>query len=179
MRGGREEVGEHEREEGGGRRGIERAVTDKTMVATWLARARQKPNGAQNENLGHLVAHSAPGAQIEFETQMLKFLAPFAPEYKNYRKMVKYLKKWLQNAWKIPLFSNKFPIPKGGRPLLKPPARGAFGAFSKQIWRYSVKKMWPAWTKLVDVRQAARTRCAKAPRAAATTLYLAKLKRVT
>ena len=93
--------------------------------------------------------------------------------------MVKYLKKWLQNALKIPLFSNKFPIPKGGRQLLKPPARGAFGAFSKQIWRYSVKKMWPAWTKLVDVRQAARTRCAKAPRAAATTLYLAKLKRVT
>ena len=114
-------MGEHEREEGGGRRGTERAVTDKTMVATWLARARQKPNGAQNENLRHLDARSAPGAQIEFETQMLKFLAPFAPEYKNYRKNGKISEKMASKCFENPFVFKQISHPQRRTPTFETP----------------------------------------------------------
>ena len=86
----------------------------------------------------------APGAKVEFETKMFKYLAHFGREYKNYNIMVEITKKkWLENTLNKPSFSKTFPLQRGSPPL-EIPAPRAFGAFSKQIWRFSLKKMWLA-----------------------------------
>ena len=48
-----------------------------SKASTWHERARQTPNGAQNENLGCLGACSA---QIEFDAEMFKYLMTFGRE---------------------------------------------------------------------------------------------------
>ena len=58
----------------------------------------------------------------------------------------------------IILHFQKIPIPKEERPLWKPPAPGAFGAFSKKNWRFSLKQMCPPCTTSNTTKQARRRR---------------------
>ena len=122
---------ERERKEGKSLRKAETAHAHThahhVKAATWHARKRQKPNGAQNETLGLL-------ARKLNLRQKVQVFGAFRARIQKLQKMLKITYYITWNALNNPSFPKKKSHPKRGTPSLKTPGPG-------RLWRVFKKNL--------------------------------------